>query len=383
MTKLNIYKYILAFSAFLISGTAAFFSVYGISSLFAGSSISVSVMSGSLEIGKLVVASFLYRYWNDVSKVLKIYFLISTIVLVIITSSGIFGYLSNAYAKTSSNLKSIDSKISVLESKKQLIGNEKKRTENRITDISNIRNNQENRINNLYTSNQNSNAKRIEQSSGQLNGQIFNLNTKLDSLDNELSKIDNNILQEQSSISNSDVGPLKYIAVAFNTNIDTVVKFFILILIFVFDPLAISLIIAYNIVLRKEADELKTQKNTPIMSENSKIIETISSEINDMPNTDQISDNNINMPVEEQPLINMTVEEPKTVIEEQPITVAEDSVEPNNDIVLEPEVLEPKIKTSDDEYIKLLENGNSDHDFYHDVKKETPIPSWKSSNYKD
>ena len=91
------FPYLVGLSAFLIAGSAAFFSVFGISKLFSGAALAVIIMAGSLEIGKLVGASFLYRYWNKISLWLKVYMLVGVITLVGITSAGIFGYLSNAY----------------------------------------------------------------------------------------------------------------------------------------------------------------------------------------------------------------------------------------------------------------------------------------------
>ena len=84
-------------SALLIAFSAAFFSVFGLSKLFAGAELSVIIMAGSLEFGKLVAASFLYRYWDKINFLQKFYMTFATIVLIIITSAGIFGFLSNAY----------------------------------------------------------------------------------------------------------------------------------------------------------------------------------------------------------------------------------------------------------------------------------------------
>ena len=87
----------LGISALLIAGSAAFFSVFGLSKLFAGAALSVVIMAGSLELGKLVTAAFLYRYWDAVNWFQRVYLGTAVIVLVGITSAGIFGYLSNAY----------------------------------------------------------------------------------------------------------------------------------------------------------------------------------------------------------------------------------------------------------------------------------------------
>ena len=97
MQNINYFKYYVGLSALLIAGSAAFFSVFGLSKLFAGATMSVVIMAGSLEFGKLVGASFLYRYWNKINTWLKIYMTVGVITLVGITSAGIFGFLSNAY----------------------------------------------------------------------------------------------------------------------------------------------------------------------------------------------------------------------------------------------------------------------------------------------
>ena len=93
----KLFPYIVALSAGAVAFSAAFFSVFGLSKLFAGAQMSVVIMAGSLEFAKLVVASFLYRYWDKIPAFLKNYLLVGTIILILITSAGIFGYLSNAY----------------------------------------------------------------------------------------------------------------------------------------------------------------------------------------------------------------------------------------------------------------------------------------------
>ena len=97
MRNINYFKYYVGLSALLIAGSAAFFSVFGLSKLFAGATMSVIIMASSLEFGKLVGASFLYRYWATINNWLKIYMTVGVITLVGITSAGIFGFLSNAY----------------------------------------------------------------------------------------------------------------------------------------------------------------------------------------------------------------------------------------------------------------------------------------------
>jgi hypothetical protein len=191
----------LGISALLIAGSAAFFSVFGLSKLFAGAALSVIIMAGSLELGKLVTAAFIYRYWKQINWLQKSYMTLAVVVLIGITSAGIFGYLSNAYQgatiafeKQSTTLFYKEDRLEQLEEDKVYLKEE------------------------------------LEQSIASLPD-----------------------LKVELVESGVDVGPAIYLAKIFNTDIDTVVKFFIFILIFVFDPLAVMLVVAFNqaLVLRE------------------------------------------------------------------------------------------------------------------------------------
>ena len=99
MNKFFNFKTLVSFSALLIAACAALFSVTGIGKLFAGAAVSAMVMASALELGKLVGVSFLYRYWEEIPKALKSYMATASVILILITSAGIYGYLSSAYAK--------------------------------------------------------------------------------------------------------------------------------------------------------------------------------------------------------------------------------------------------------------------------------------------
>ena len=117
--KERIFPFIIALSALSVSASAAFYSVTGLSLLFAGASFAVIIMASSLEISKLVIASLLYQYRKTLPKLLKFYLTIATIILVIITSAGIYGFLSAAYQETASKSVVVDNQIRLLETKKQ------------------------------------------------------------------------------------------------------------------------------------------------------------------------------------------------------------------------------------------------------------------------
>jgi len=239
------YFYIwIGLSALFIAGSAAAFSVYGLAKLFSGAFISVVIMASALELGKLVTASFLYRYWNMINWFQKVYMTIATIVLIFITSAGIFGYLSNAYQgatlefeKQSTELLTIEERIEQLDEDKVFL---KEELEVAISELPD----------NYIT------AKRKLRE--EYNPQITQLNQEL--LEYKTKRAD---LEIQLVSTGVDVGPAIYLARTFGTDIDTVVKFFIFILIFVFDPLAVMLVIAYNQALIDRQGNKQVEQSRP------------------------------------------------------------------------------------------------------------------------
>ena len=241
MERSKHFKHYVGLSALLIAGSAAFFSVFGLSKLFAGAALSVIIMAGSLEFGKIIGASFLYRYWNKIHNWLKIYMTVGVITLVLITSAGIFGYLSNAYQgatiqfeKQSTTLLYKEDRLVQLEEDKIYLKEELEQSLSSLPD---------NYITAKRKLREDYNPKVLE-----LNDVILNIKQEIGDL--KVGLIETGV----------DVGPAIYLARVFKTDIDTVVKFFIFILIFVFDPMAVSLIIAYNRVLEDEDIKLKQKK---------------------------------------------------------------------------------------------------------------------------
>ena len=225
--RIKNFSTLLGFSALFIAGCAAFYSVFGLSKLFAGSAVAVIFMASSLELGKLVAASFLYRFWDDINLAIKTYLIIGVITLVLITSAGIFGFLSNAYQgatvqfeKQSNELLALEDRLEQLEDDRTFLKDEFEQSvddlpENYITAKRKLR-------------------EQFNPQIQKLNEQILNVKSRKSDL--EISLIETGV----------DVGPAIYLARVFDTDIDSVVKFFIFILIFVFDPMAVCLIIAYN-----------------------------------------------------------------------------------------------------------------------------------------
>jgi len=308
----KIFPTLLFVVSILIAGTAAFFSVKGIGLLFAGSFMPVVVMASSLEIGKLFAVSFLYRKWYVMPFMLKFYLSIAVLLLIAITSLGIFGFLSDAYQDTKNKVNYIDTKITSIENQNKEIqlrikttqGQQQDKTDNnsvkserykqiydsyvelknkdkqsimsRMSQLDQMLNDVKNKPGGLFSNKK----KEIETLTTQQQPERDKLNNQLDLIesdikkeyDNFLAKVDslselkekkpqvdvkqlyaqledNNkqILELKGDIHKTDIGSFKFIAQAVDVEVDTAVKWFIAMIVIVFDPLAMCLIIGYNI----------------------------------------------------------------------------------------------------------------------------------------
>ena len=238
---MNTFSLIVAISAFLISSVAAFFSVTGIGMLFSGSFIAVCVMAGALELGKLVTASFLYRYWKVVNLLQKVYMTIATIVLIGITSMGIFGFLSNSYMGATTEFETMTTKLSVYKDQLEVLEEDKVFLKEELeASVSALPNN--------YIT-----AKRKLRE--EYNPLIQNKSVLIGELKQKIGEIEIQLVD-----TGIDIGPLIYISEAFDTDIDTAVKWIIIILICVFDPLAVLLVISFNITLLRDENDYEIYK---------------------------------------------------------------------------------------------------------------------------
>ena len=252
---MNWLKVLVGLSAIIIAGCAAYFSVTGLGVLFAGASISVMVMASSLELAKLVAATYLKQKWDEIGGFNKWYLTTSVGVLMLITSAGIFGYLSNAFQAQSLQLQQVDREIAVHQTK---IDQNTTQIEQLSTQITEFNTNQ---------------GKIID--GGKVNSRLLR---SIDNRDKEIGKINNKIsdLQTENAgetekineikIKNLDlekeVGGFRFVAEAFGVELKNVVKFFIFLIVIVFDPLAVALIIAFNGLI-----ETKKQKQRRLLGE--------------------------------------------------------------------------------------------------------------------
>jgi hypothetical protein len=252
---MNWLKYLVGFSALIIAGCAAFFSVTGLGVLFSGASTAVMVMAGALEFAKLVAATYLKQMWDEIKGFNKWYLVSAVALLMLITSAGIFGYLSNAFQSQSLKLQQVDREVLVYTTKIDQNTAQITQLSTQLGQLSSTQNTilDKGKVNS-----------RLLRSIDQKDRQTAQINKKIEGLQTENAK--NNEKINEIKTSNLDlekeVGGFRFIAEAFGMELKNVVKFFIFLIVIVFDPLAVALIIAFNGLI-----ETKKQKQRRLLGE--------------------------------------------------------------------------------------------------------------------
>ena len=255
---------IIALSALSVSASAAFYSVSGLSKLFAGATFEVIIMAGSLEVSKLVIASLLYQYWDTLNKLLRTYLTVAAIILVLITSMGIYGFLSAAYQETYQKLTVQQNQIEFLENKSKFYEDDIERFDKELAQISD---------NISALSNAKATSIQVRDTSvvGGIRTTVSTAELRL--AQNRITAEENNrkdvylkrtvaadslqkykleILSLQNNADTvGELGPLQYLSGLTGTPMDKIINILLLIIIFVFDPLAISLVVAANFAFDK------------------------------------------------------------------------------------------------------------------------------------
>ena len=254
--KNKIFPLLIALSALSVSASAAFYSVSGLSKLFAGASLEVIIMASSLEVAKLVIASLLYQYWDSLNKGLRAYLAVATCILILITSAGIYGFLSGAYQETANKEGIVTQQITALETKKALyeetrdnfLADRKSNNELRGTLSKGSTTQFTDKNGNLVVKTNNSAIRNIE-STAKENERLA---TKLDVVNDSIFSLETKILETKvNSEAASELGPLKYLSELTGVEMNRIINWLLLIIIFVFDPLAIALVIAANFAFAK------------------------------------------------------------------------------------------------------------------------------------
>jgi hypothetical protein len=272
--KQGMFPFLIGFSALSVSASAAFYSVSGLSKLFAGASLEVIIMAGSLEFAKLVTASLLYQYWDKINKSLRTYLSIATIILVLITSMGIYGFLSAAYQETYSKLSTIENQKGFIQKKIDFYQNDVNRYDEEIKRISS----------NISTlSNAKASSIQVRDTSV-----VGGVRTTISTTELRMAQNRINIEEENRKLAQSkrtiasdslqkfqlqvldldnnnevagELGPLQYLSGLTGVSMDKIINWLLLIIIFVFDPLAISLVIAANFAFEKAYPKKKYKEN--------------------------------------------------------------------------------------------------------------------------
>jgi hypothetical protein len=262
----------LLFCALGLSGTAAYYSVVGLSVVFVGVALPVIIMGSFLEVSKIAIATYLHDKWKETYGVLKIYLTIALITLSLITSLGIYGLLSTGFQGNIAKLEINQKKIANVEVKKTRfieIKNEQQKEKDVLDkDISKLRDglstntttqSVDRKTGQLITKANNANRKSFEDQLKLTTENRDKVSTRIDAMNDSITKLDIEILNmESAELEGSELGSIKYISEISGWDIKQVANLFILLLIFVFDPLAITLVIATNQAFKKNKKESST-----------------------------------------------------------------------------------------------------------------------------
>ena len=326
--KDKLLPWFLLFCALGLSGTAAYYSVVGLAVVFVGVALPVVIMGCFLELSKIAIATYLHDKWKKTYGGLKIYMTVALITLSLITSLGIYGLLSTGFSTNIAKLEIGKKEVKNIEVKKQRFEEVKNefQKEKQILDkdISNLRNalstntttqSIDKQTGQVVTRANNANRKSFET---QLQMAIENrdkMSGKVDALNDSITVLDIKVLElESKEISGNELGTIKYISELTGWGVKKTANIFILILIFVFDPLAITLVIATNQAFKnnkkEEEQDSPKQKVTPQVSQ--KVSQKVEEEVNVPESLLDITE-----PIEEETpeeIISNNTEETQTII---------------------------------------------------------------------
>ena len=258
------FPYIVLAAAFSLAASAAYYSVFGLSKLFASQATAIIILASTLEISKLITASYLHRYWSEITRLMRIYLTTAVIILMAITSLGIYGFLASSYQDTAYRLQNLETIVANQETKRDrfqtqldAVTREKQAVDKNVIQLTSALSNNQNRYvdakGNQIVKTDAGNRKAYEKQLDISTQRLQELTKRETALSDSVTAIDLKItdLQTTSTVA-SEVGPLKYIAKITGKSMDTVVNWLIVMLILVFDPLAIILLISANKALQNK-----------------------------------------------------------------------------------------------------------------------------------
>jgi hypothetical protein len=300
-------KNLIWFCAIGLAVFSGYYSIFGISKLFSGGSWSILGMAAMLELSKLVVVTFLHDHFKTLRLLFKGYLLSAAVVLMMITSIGVYGYLTNSYQETAKIVYKAQNEVILLDQKKELFIQQKAQLDKlieekngRLKSLDNIRVSQQNAYTEQLTQKRGTGGlsrsmTSIDKSSESLNTELSQLTQKSFALSDSIAKIDQTKLQVSNETFSSELGPLLYLSRITGIPMDNVVNWFILILVIVFDPLAVSLVIAANHLSDKEKKKYELED----------LVDAFPTPVNDQI-TDAVTQSNLvveETPTEEQKVI--------------------------------------------------------------------------------
>ena len=261
------FGFLMVFSTLSLAGTAAYYSVFGLSSLFAGAKTEVIIMASALELAKLIVASYLHNYWKKLGLLLKSYLTLGVGILMIITSAGIYGFLTSAYQTTADQLSVMDKQVAVVQMKRDRFSEslegykiERAQLNNSITELTKGLSNNviqyKDTLGNIITTTSSSTRRVLNSQLDDMKEQRNRVSIKMETVTDSITKLELQILDlESNNEVAAEIGPLRYMAKITGKPMDVIVNWFTLMIVFVFDPMAIAMVIAVNkYVGRREED---------------------------------------------------------------------------------------------------------------------------------
>tara|TARA_B100001063_G_C16760072_1_gene555455 strand:+ start:661 stop:1863 length:1203 start_codon:yes stop_codon:yes gene_type:complete len=266
------FGFLMVFSTLSLAGTAAYYSVFGLSSLFAGAKFEVIIMASALELAKLIVASYLHNHWSKLGLLLKSYLTLGVTILMIITSAGIYGFLTSAYQTTADQLTIVDKQVAVVEMKRDRFSEslegykiERNQLNGSITELTKGLSNNTiqytDSLGRIITTTSSSTRRVLNSQLDDMKEQRNRVSIKMESVTDSITKLELQILDlESNNEVAAEIGPLRYMAKITGKSMDVIVNWFTLMIVFVFDPMAIAMVIAVNKFFgngRKEEDDLE------------------------------------------------------------------------------------------------------------------------------
>lgn len=372
------HKFMLGFTALLIAGCAALFSVKGIATLFSGAFISVIVMASSLELGKLIATTFLHYYWEKTAGLLKTYLLLAILLLMAITSMGTFGFLSAAYQNNAAAYQNTTDKIVMTEQQKTSLVDQVDQLQERITTLNETRKQQEKNLATATTTK----YKLVYQDVENSNKEIAKTQEKIDELQTQIVLKGEEVgkLQIQAS-SAGDIGAFKFIAENFNMPVNTVVKWFIIAIVLVFDPLAVALVLSFNTLCMKSKEEdddyIQNILNRNVSTQSKEEQNVTNNAINSKVKTKEVEISELSENIEDQntlqPIEQITVTDVQATSLPEPKVDMDLLIKPSSQTLEQPEIeqVENELQQAIDNYYKQFTDvqSNPEHDPVKNLEK--------------